>query len=54
MPIYNTAFVAEAIQSISDQTFKDFELLIIDDGCTDGSMKIVSEFTTDRENTIHI
>lgn len=38
MPVFNTeTFVDEAIRSVLDQTFSDFELLILDDGSTDGS-----------------
>ena len=45
MPVYNTEqFVAEAIQSILDQTFTAFEFIIVDDGCTDKSWEIISAF----------
>ena len=47
MPVYNAeAFVASAIESILKQTYADFELLIIDDGSTDGSGGIVAEYAT--------
>ncbi|MEP5937544.1 MAG: glycosyltransferase family 2 protein [Erythrobacter sp.] len=49
MPIYNVeAFVGEAIQSVLDQSFKDFELICVDDGGTDGSMEIVRNFCDPR------
>lgn len=45
MPVYNTKdYVAKAIQSILDQTFSDFEFLIIDNGSTDGSGTIINQF----------
>ena len=45
MPVYNTEdYVAKAIQSILDQTFGDFEFLIIDNGSTDGSGQIIDRF----------
>ena len=38
MPVFNTsAFVEEACASILRQTFRDFELVVLDDGSTDGS-----------------
>ncbi len=38
MPVYNCGpFLNEAIASITEQTFRDFELIIIDDGSTDNT-----------------
>lgn len=45
MPVYNTErFVGEAIESILNQTFTDFELVIIDDGSTDSSREIIQHY----------
>jgi glycosyltransferase involved in cell wall biosynthesis len=45
MPVYNAKrYVAEAIESILGQTFRDFEFLIIDDGSTDGSLAILKRY----------
>jgi glycosyltransferase involved in cell wall biosynthesis len=42
MPVYNAEpYVAEAVESILGQTLGDFEFLIIDDGSTDGSLRIL-------------
>jgi glycosyltransferase involved in cell wall biosynthesis len=33
-------FLEEAVQSVHDQTLEDWELILVDDGSTDGSMLI--------------
>lgn len=49
MPVYNVeAFVAEAIDSVLAQTFKDFELVIVDDGGNDRSLDICSAYEDRR------
>ncbi len=54
MPVYNgEKYVKEAIQSILDQTFKDFELLIINDGSTDASQDIIESFNDKRIRLIN-
>jgi glycosyltransferase involved in cell wall biosynthesis len=45
MPVYNAKrYVAEAVDSILGQTFRDFEFLIVDDGSTDGSLAILKRY----------
>jgi glycosyltransferase involved in cell wall biosynthesis len=49
MPVYNCEeFIRESIQSILSQTFKDFELLIIDDASTDDTALIIHSFGDSR------
>jgi glycosyltransferase involved in cell wall biosynthesis len=49
MPAYNTGeFIAEAIKSVLNQTFTEFELIIIDDGSTDNTAAIVQSFHDPR------
>src|SRR6476661_5024742 len=49
LPAYNHhQFIAAAIQSVLDQTFTDFELIIINDGSTDDTEKVVKSFTDSR------
>jgi glycosyltransferase involved in cell wall biosynthesis len=49
MPTYNRQqYVAEAIQSVLDQTFTEFELIVINDGSTDCTEKIITKFNDDR------
>ena len=51
MPVFNGAeYVKYAMKSILNQTFRDFEFLIIDDGSTDGTAEIVSTFKDTRIN----
>jgi glycosyltransferase involved in cell wall biosynthesis len=45
LPVYNRAgWVARAITSVLAQTFQRFELLVIDDGSTDGSRRVLEGF----------
>lgn len=49
MPVYNAErYLREAIESILQQTFQDFEFLIIDDGSTDKSVDIVRQYDDPR------
>jgi glycosyltransferase involved in cell wall biosynthesis len=44
LPVRNGGrWLEETIQSLEDQTFKDFELLVIDDGSTDNSIDIIKQ-----------
>ncbi len=55
MPVYNgEKYLKEAIQSVLDQTFKDFEFIIIDDGSTDESVKIAESFHDQRISLIRL
>ena len=46
IPCYNAErFIAETIDSILNQTFRDFEVLIIDDGSTDNSRSILEHYS---------
>jgi glycosyltransferase involved in cell wall biosynthesis len=54
MPAYNTGkYIHEAISSVLDQTFTDFELLIINDGSTDDTLAIINTFTDARIRVIN-
>jgi len=45
IPNYNHArFIGDAIQSVLDQTYKNFEVIVVDDGSTDNSREVISQF----------
>jgi glycosyltransferase involved in cell wall biosynthesis len=49
MPAYNAGkYIGEAIASVLEQSFTDFELLIINDGSTDDTEKIIRSFKDPR------
>ncbi|MBO7484219.1 MAG: glycosyltransferase family 2 protein [Alphaproteobacteria bacterium] len=56
MPLYNAErFVPQAIQSVQNQTYKKWELLIVDDASTDRSLSIAKKFaeSDDRIKVFH-
>lgn len=55
VPFYNAeCFLDECIQSVLNQTYRDFELILVDDGSTDGSKEVcrkycdIEKYDTDR------
>lgn len=49
MPVYNHAgYVRTAINSVLSQSYSDFELLVLDDGSTDGSRDVVTGYRDQR------
>lgn len=49
MPSWNTSnFIAESIQSVIDQTYENWELIIVDDCSTDNTDEVVAKFTDKR------
>lgn len=54
LPVYNARrYVARAIESMLGQTFGDFELLIVDDGSSDGSLEIARQYA-DRDRRVRV
>lgn len=49
MPMYNAEkFVGKTIRSLIDQTFENWELIVVNDGSTDGSAEVVHSFGDER------
>ena len=49
MPTYNSAeFIEKSIESVLSQTYKYFELLIIDNNSTDNTSQIISKYKDSR------
>ncbi|OQX55888.1 MAG: hypothetical protein B5M53_03595 [Candidatus Cloacimonas sp. 4484_209] len=55
IPTYNRAhIVGRAIQSVLDQTYQDFEIVVIDDGSNDNTEEVVKGFTDEKIRYIRI
>ena len=49
MPVFDSGkYLEKSVSSILNQTFSDFEFLIINDGSTDDSLDILSKFSDRR------
>jgi glycosyltransferase involved in cell wall biosynthesis len=54
IPTYNRAdFIGETIQSVLDQTYADFELIVLDDASTDDTAQVVARFGDERLTYIY-
>ena len=50
MPVYNTKeeFLRVAIESILNQTYSDFEFIIVNDGSTNNAEEVILSYIDDR------
>lgn len=54
VPVYNSSkYLKKCIESILSQKFKDFELIVVNDGSTDESLRIIKEFEK-NDNRLHL
>ncbi len=55
MPVYNAEkYLALAINSVIDQSYKDWELIIVDDGSTDSSAEIIHKFLQEDIRIVYL
>ncbi len=53
IPVYNVEdYLDRCLQSVEDQTYKEAEVIIVNDGSTDGSYKIIDKFVRRNDNFI--
>lgn len=53
MPVLNgERYIGEAIESILAQTYTNYELLVVDDGCTDGTRDVLTQFQARTDLTV--
>lgn len=51
MPVYNRAqYLKRSINSVLNQTFKEWELIVVDDGSSDDTFRVVDEYIAGYEN----
>lgn len=51
VPVYNTEkYLKKCLDSLEKQTFKDFEIIVVNDGSTDNSMEILSKYEKKYDN----
>lgn len=54
VPVYNSEkFLEKLINSIIEQTYKNYELILINDGSTDNSLKVIQDYSLKYKNIIY-
>jgi glycosyltransferase involved in cell wall biosynthesis len=54
MPAYNAEhYINHAVQSVLNQTYLHWELIIVDDGSTDGTRQVIDQFVDPRIKVVH-
>ena len=55
IPVYNVEnFLDKCIKSVLDQSYKNLEIILVDDGSTDKSGKICDEYKMTDKNVFHL
>ncbi len=51
IPVYNTAkYLQKCIESVLNQTYKDFEIILVNDASTDNSLEICQQYAAKFSN----
>ena len=54
IPLFNKEnYIGRTIESVLNQSYKDFEVIIVDDGSTDGSISTINHYSDNRIRLIH-
>lgn len=55
IPTFNTArYICEAIKSVLGQTYKDFEIIVVDDGSTDNTYQVIMQYHANNIQDIEL
>ena len=55
IPVYNVEeYIGRCLDSVFKQTMKDFEVIVVDDGCTDKSIEIAKEYDVEVITSKHV
>lgn len=55
IPVYNTKkFLPSCVDSVLSQTFKDFEMILVDDGSTDGSSDLCNSLAAENPSVVRV
>ncbi len=49
----NASYIAKAIQSVKEQTYKNWEIIVVDDASTDDSLQVLKDFLDDQQLFVH-
>ncbi|WP_372639246.1 glycosyltransferase family 2 protein [Fodinibius sp.] len=54
VPAYNAEdYIGETIQSVMEQSYGNWELLLVDDGSTDRTKEVIQKYLSYKENLFH-
>ena len=55
VPVHNAAgYIADTIRMVCEQTYKDWELILVDDASTDNSVRVIEEIIASRKKRIRL